>query len=154
MSTATQPLWAVTPEKIQEAVRRIVEATHPLKIIMFGSQARGGADLDSDLDILVVEREVPDRYAEIVRLLRVLRGLSSSGCCCTRPSRTKRCSPNCSPTQSSTTRQWAFMPNRPWRNCSIWRYEDLPLSASFDRNAALEWVRKIRAFVETQIGPQ
>jgi HEPN domain-containing protein len=34
---------------------------------------------------------------------------------------------------------------------TVWRYEDLPLSTSFDRDAALELVRKIRAFVEAQI---
>ena len=37
---------------------------------------------------------------------------------------------------------------------TVWRYEDLPLSADFDRTAALELVRKIRAFVEAQIGDQ
>jgi len=71
----TQPLWAVTPEKVQEAVRRIVAAAHPLKVIVFGSQARGNAKTDSDLDLLVVEREVRDRYSEMVRLHRELKGL-------------------------------------------------------------------------------
>lgn len=69
------PLWAVTPEKIQEAVRRIVEAAHPRKIILFGSHARGNAKTASDLDLLVVEQEVVDRFSEIVRLHRALRGL-------------------------------------------------------------------------------
>ena len=75
MSTATEPIWAVTPEKIREAVRRIVEAAHPVRIILFGSHARGEAGADSDLDLVVVEREVPDRYAEMVRLDRALKGL-------------------------------------------------------------------------------
>lgn len=75
MSTATQPIWAVTPEKIREAVRRVVETAHPLKIIVFGSQARGAGKTDSDLDLLVVEREVADRYSEMVRLHRALKGL-------------------------------------------------------------------------------
>ncbi|MGQ0592649.1 MAG: nucleotidyltransferase domain-containing protein [Gammaproteobacteria bacterium] len=72
IATNPEPLWAVTPEKIQEAVRRIVEAAHPLKVILFGSRARGTADPDSDLDLLIIEREVPDRYAEMVRLDGVL----------------------------------------------------------------------------------
>jgi predicted nucleotidyltransferase len=75
LSANTEPLWTVTPEKIAEAVRRIVEAAHPVQVILFGSRARGDAGKDSDLDLLVVEREVSDRYAEMVRLDEVLGGL-------------------------------------------------------------------------------
>jgi len=71
----TQPIWAVTPEKIDEAVRRIVEAAQPVKVIVFGSRARGEAGAESDVDLLVVEREVKDRYAELIRLNKALRGL-------------------------------------------------------------------------------
>ena len=73
--TLTTPAWAVTPEKIQEAVRRLAQAACPKKIILFGSRARGDARDDSDLDLLVIEPEVKDRVAEMVRLGRVLRGL-------------------------------------------------------------------------------
>lgn len=69
------PPWAVTPGKIDEAVRRIVASAQPLKVIVFGSQSRGEGTSDSDLDIVVVEREVKDRFAEMVRLNRSLRGL-------------------------------------------------------------------------------
>ena len=48
-----EPLWAVTPDKIEEAVRRIAEAANPLKVILFGSRARGSASPESDLDLLV-----------------------------------------------------------------------------------------------------
>jgi predicted nucleotidyltransferase len=75
MATEPQPLWAATPSKIEEAVRRIVEAANPVRVILFGSQARRDAGQDSDVDLLVVEREVVDRYAESVRLHRILRGL-------------------------------------------------------------------------------
>ena len=65
----------MTPEKIRAAVQRLVAAARPRKIILFGSQARGDARTDSDLDLLVIEAEVRDRVAEMVRLNRVLRGL-------------------------------------------------------------------------------
>ncbi len=39
---------------IQEAVRRIVEAFAPERVIVFGSYPRGDADDGSDLDLLVV----------------------------------------------------------------------------------------------------
>jgi len=41
-------------EEIQKMVELIVERFHPEKIILFGSHARGEADPDSDVDLLVV----------------------------------------------------------------------------------------------------
>ena len=40
--------------QIRQMVKRIVEQFHPDKIILFGSQARGGAGVDSDVDLLIV----------------------------------------------------------------------------------------------------
>jgi len=45
------------PQGIDELVRRIVEAVHPLRIILFGSAARGDMGPDSDVDVLVVVPE-------------------------------------------------------------------------------------------------
>ena len=60
-----------------EAIRRLtgllIEAAKPKRIIMFGSQARGEAGEDSDLDVMVVEELVSDRAGEMVRLNRLLR---------------------------------------------------------------------------------
>lgn len=39
---------------LDELVRRIVEAVHPTRIILFGSAARGEMGPHSDLDVLVV----------------------------------------------------------------------------------------------------
>src|SRR5438093_13028006 len=75
MNVATQPLWAVTPAKVREAVRRLVEASQPLKIIVFGSQARQTGRSDSDLDLMVVLDKVSDPVKESVRLRRLLKGL-------------------------------------------------------------------------------
>ena len=43
--------------KLDEMVRRLVEAYHPERIYLFGSAARGDAGPDSDYDFMVV---VPD----------------------------------------------------------------------------------------------
>lgn len=67
--------WAVTPEKIAEAVRRLVAAAAPTRLIAFGSAATGDPSLANDLDLLVVEPHVADRYQEMLRLRRALRGL-------------------------------------------------------------------------------
>jgi len=44
----------VTPEKIMYAVQRIVELANPVRVIAFGSRARGDHRPDSDLDLAVV----------------------------------------------------------------------------------------------------
>ena len=51
----------------------LIQAAQPKRIILFGSQARGDADKDSDFDIMVVEEKPADRFAEMVRLNRLIR---------------------------------------------------------------------------------
>ena len=75
MATAIAPPWAPTAERLTMAVERLVAAAHPKQIILFGSHARGDADDRSDVDLLVVETTVADRYEEMVRLNRALKGL-------------------------------------------------------------------------------
>jgi uncharacterized protein len=66
----------VPGDVIELAGRRLVAAANaPARVVLFGSHARGDAGPDSDLDFLVIERDVPDRHAEMVRLGRELRSL-------------------------------------------------------------------------------
>lgn len=67
--------WAPTADRLRTAVERLVAAAQPSRIILFGSHARGDADDHSDVDLLVVEAAVNDRYEEMVRLNRALKGL-------------------------------------------------------------------------------
>lgn len=62
-------------DAIDEAVRRIVDEVHPLRIIVFGSAARGDARPDSDLDLLVVMPDGTDRLQIAYRLHHRLRKL-------------------------------------------------------------------------------
>ena len=63
-------------EKIDRAGRLLADAAGaPARVILFGSHARGEADGGSDLDFLVIERDVEDRLGEAIRLSRVLRPL-------------------------------------------------------------------------------
>jgi predicted nucleotidyltransferase len=66
----------MVPESvIWEATQLLREAGQPSRIILFGSYARGNPGEESDLDFLVVQPEVQDRRAEMVRLRRVLSPL-------------------------------------------------------------------------------
>ena len=51
---------------------RIVREFDPLQIILFGSQARGDADPDSDIDLLVVFAELTDKRKTAIDLDRAL----------------------------------------------------------------------------------
>ncbi|OHB70253.1 MAG: DNA polymerase subunit beta [Planctomycetes bacterium RBG_13_63_9] len=68
-------LMTVDEATIAKAVDMLRQAADPDKIILFGSYARDQADPGSDLDLLVVESEVSDAAAEMVRLMRVLSPL-------------------------------------------------------------------------------
>jgi predicted nucleotidyltransferase len=68
-----RPQRTVDEALIQEIARKIAQAFHPRRIILFGSRARGEARQDSDID-LFVELETSDkpldRYIKIIRLFR------------------------------------------------------------------------------------
>lgn len=57
---------------IQRAVRRIVDATHPKRIILFGSYGRDQATEDSDLDLMIIQPRVEDQAAAMVDLRQLL----------------------------------------------------------------------------------
>jgi len=65
----------ISQQTIDDAVQRLIAAAHPLKIILFGSYARGEASEDSDLDFLVIVPKLANKHQEMVRLRRVLRPL-------------------------------------------------------------------------------
>jgi predicted nucleotidyltransferase len=60
---------------LAEITQRIVAVSDPQQIILFGSQARGDAKPDSDLDFLVVKDEVASPRVEAARIYRALAGL-------------------------------------------------------------------------------
>lgn len=47
----------LSPELLEEIVKRLVESLHPEKIILFGSHAYGNPVETSDIDLLVVVSE-------------------------------------------------------------------------------------------------
>jgi len=67
---------AVTDEVLQQMVRAIVREVDPEQIWLFGSRARGEGGPDSDVDLLVVEREpfgpARSRFGEVGRVRRAL----------------------------------------------------------------------------------
>lgn len=65
----------VTNALLDEVVQRLLLAGNPLKIVLFGSHARGDARPDSDLDLLVIEESTLPRYSRAPRYLRALVGL-------------------------------------------------------------------------------
>ena len=77
MTTAAEPPWQITPEKVQMVVQRLIEVASPKKIILFGSYVRGDVTRDSDLDVLVVtSHEVESPRRESVRLRNSLSDIN------------------------------------------------------------------------------
>jgi predicted nucleotidyltransferase len=63
----------VSIEILDDLVRRIVDAVHPIRIILFGSAARGDMGPDSDLDVLVVMPDGVHRRETATVVYRCLR---------------------------------------------------------------------------------
>lgn len=62
-----------TAEIVDQAGRLLADAApRQSKVILFGSQSRGDAGVDSDFDFLVVEPSVASKAKEMVRLRAVL----------------------------------------------------------------------------------
>jgi predicted nucleotidyltransferase len=67
---------AVTEQVMDEMVQAIVREINPEQIYLFGSRARGNARSDSDIDLLIVEREPfgphRSRWQELARIRQAL----------------------------------------------------------------------------------
>ena len=63
---------------VDSLVRRIVEEVHPLRIILFGSAARGSTKRDSDIDLLVVMPEGVHRRRTAQLLYQNMRGMRNT----------------------------------------------------------------------------
>jgi len=59
-----------TQEQIDNAIRMVVETVDPLRVVMFGSAARGELVEGSDLDLMVVMADGSD-WPTTMRALRV-----------------------------------------------------------------------------------
>ena len=61
-----------------EAVRRLVQALSPERIVAFGSRVRGEARADSDYDLLIVADTPLPYYKRAIAAHRALRGLRAA----------------------------------------------------------------------------
>jgi len=64
-----------TERAVETAVRRIAEQFGPLRIVLFGSRARGEATAASDIDLLVVLPEGVDKRQAAIAMRRALADL-------------------------------------------------------------------------------
>lgn len=66
----------LTDSRLRELTDAVVAAAHPRQVILFGSRARGGEGIESDVDLLVIEDEPfspsRSRRREAGRLRRAL----------------------------------------------------------------------------------
>jgi predicted nucleotidyltransferase len=71
-------LLTTQPACLPEAIDRITRRFNPVRIILFGSWARGEARADSDVDLLVVLPKVEHKRHMAIEILRALNGLPIS----------------------------------------------------------------------------
>jgi uncharacterized protein len=73
MPTALEICEPAAPQFIRLALDHLAPALPSgARVIVFGSHADGSASANSDLDLLIIEPEVKDRIAEMIRLSTLL----------------------------------------------------------------------------------
>jgi predicted nucleotidyltransferase len=73
------PQAAILEQSVtQEIVQRLVAAAHPERIILFGSAARGTMTPESDIDLLVLEKDLRNPRQESARLRHMLADIGYS----------------------------------------------------------------------------
>ena len=68
----------LSEDKLRDLVGRIVEASHALRVVLFGSFARGEAGPYSDIDVLVVVEQGSHRRHTAQQIYRNLLGFGES----------------------------------------------------------------------------
>jgi predicted nucleotidyltransferase len=68
----------VTAELLSTITEQIVRNFRPVRVVLFGSQARGDAAPGSDVDLLVVLPEVDDKRKAAIEIRRTLSHLPVS----------------------------------------------------------------------------
>lgn len=68
----------VTTELLSTITEQVVRNFHPLRVILFNSQAQGDADSGSDVDRLVVLSEMTDKHQIAIEIRRALAHLSAN----------------------------------------------------------------------------
>ncbi|MBM2810263.1 MAG: hypothetical protein HW416_1022, partial [Chloroflexi bacterium] len=74
------PVDAAGAEILNRMVRRIVRSVKPLRVILFGSQARGDAHQGSDVDLLIVVPDDANKKLAWRRARAAVDGAWGAGC--------------------------------------------------------------------------
>ena len=64
-----------TDDVLEIMTRRIVENFHPLRVVLFGSRARGDAQSGSDFDLLIIAPSTEPRWRRVIPVYRALSGI-------------------------------------------------------------------------------
>jgi uncharacterized protein len=72
--TVAQDARLVNEKVIDSVTRSIVEHFHPERIILFGSQARGDARRDSDLDLCVIMETSERPVKRSIKIASIFKG--------------------------------------------------------------------------------
>ena len=71
-------LMGISEKLVQEIVQRTTSLTQPDRIILFGSASTGQMTKDSDIDLLLLERQTRDNRKERLRIRQALNDLGHS----------------------------------------------------------------------------
>lgn len=64
----------VAKETIDNIVQELVRVYRPIRIILFGSSAKGSGREGSDIDLLIIKKTDKDRLERAWEVYRILRG--------------------------------------------------------------------------------